>query len=102
MEAPKPKGFGEFDNLMRKLVKVPAERVGEFMTVQQLIEALQSYPQDFPVILSRDVEGNGFSPMPNERGITMEKYEADTAWSGSIGESDKDSDANVVVLWPTN
>lgn len=26
MEAPKPKGFGKFDSLMKKLVKVPAEK----------------------------------------------------------------------------
>jgi hypothetical protein len=29
MEAKKPKGFGEFDNLMRKLVKVPPSALKE-------------------------------------------------------------------------
>ena len=49
------------------------------LTVGDLIDKLEKLPQDLPVVMSQDAEGNGFSPDINA--------EVDTE--------------QVVVLWPS-
>lgn len=67
-------------------------------TVKQLRAALTDVDDDFIVILSKDAEGNGFSPLDEVEGPMT--YEPDSTWSGEIIEN-HDND-NCVVLWPVN
>lgn len=49
------------------------------LTVGDLIDQLEKLPQDLPVVMSQDAEGNGFSP-----------------------EVEAEVDSNqVVILWPS-
>lgn len=45
------------------------------MTVKELIEKLQTLDQDLLVVMSKDAEGNGFSPI----------------YSASVGQYDEDN-----------
>lgn len=71
-------------------------------------------PGDTPVILAKDAEGNGFSPLV-EAETAM--YAAESTWSGErymtdaqreeTGDADEyeaapDDAVNAVFLWPTN
>jgi len=73
------------------------------MTVQELFEALAQLPPDSQVILQKDAEGNGFSPLV---GAEVSRYEAETTWSGQAlcSEDDNYEERGVpcVVLWPVN
>lgn len=76
------------------------------MTVAELIEALQAMPRELPVVLSKDGEGNNFSPAAD---FSMGVYIAETTWSGEFTSVDEDmSDAreaggvSAVCIWPTN
>mgnify|MGYP005615571909 FL=1 len=85
----------------------------EAMTVAELIELLKTVEQDRIVVMSKDSEGNGYSPFS---GIFTAAYRADSTWSGEIGLeelTDEDrkqgySDEDVIdgvpciVLQPTN
>lgn len=73
------------------------------MTVKELIETLKELPADHIVVMSKDGEGNNFSPCA-DYGLQM--YIPDSTWSGEI-RSEEDMDEgeykeNAVVLWPTN
>lgn len=52
------------------------------MTVSELIELLQTLPQQAQVIVSRDSEGNSFSPISPSwsKGV----YFPDTSWTGDF------------------
>ncbi len=51
------------------------------MTVEELIRALERYPDDALVVLAKDAEGNGHSPLSgNWQGF----YEAEQSWFGSV------------------
>jgi hypothetical protein len=73
------------------------------MKVKELIELLQTLPADSEVILSKDSEGNRFSPLCD---YSDAHYQAETTWSGEIWddeEAEPPEDAvPCVVLWPTN
>jgi hypothetical protein len=72
------------------------------MTVTELIKVLSDLPGDALVVLSKDAEDNGFSPLSE---ATRERYESETAWYGEIlhpKESDPDDGVSAVVLWPVN
>lgn len=71
-------------------------------------------PDDTPVILAKDAEGNGFSPAVE---AVTGMYLADTTWSGEhyltdeqrLAETDPDDwfaapedSVRAVFLWPTN
>lgn len=89
------------------------ENVG--MTVGELIECLKTLDQNRIVVMSKDGEGNGYSPLS---GFYEGAYEPNSTWSGSVlleeltpeleqsGYSDEDvagEDAlPCVVLCPTN
>lgn len=68
------------------------------VTVQELIEELKKMDPEAIVIMSKDAEGNNFSPLY----ATSDKYfyQADTTYSGSISKTKEGKKA--FVLWPTN
>lgn len=69
------------------------------MKIWELQKELAHVDPCLEVVLSRDAEGNGYSPLyAQEEAI----YTPDTAWSGdatALGPEDK---PNAVVLIPTN
>lgn len=83
------------------------------MTVGELIEQLKLKNPERVVVMSKDGEGNGFSPLAD---VENASYEADTTWSGEIGleeltpelqkqgysEEDVVNGEPCIVLWPTN
>lgn len=79
------------------------------LTKKTLIEALKDFPDDMQVIMSKDGEGNNFSPLAEAAGPYQ--YTPDSTWSGEIKneddaeEGDEDDEPfvpNAIVLWPTN
>ncbi len=75
------------------------------MTVKELIEKLQSLPQDNVVIMSKDGEGNEYSPLSD---MSVGLYAAETTWRGDyydpkdIESEERSSYDPVVCLWPVN
>lgn len=69
------------------------------MTVSQLIEQLQKLQQDLQVVISKDGEGNSYSPLSN---ITVCKYEATTPWYGEVIDFQESQINNAIVLYPVN
>lgn len=84
------------------------------MTLAELRAALDALnlPDDTPVILARDAEGNGYSPCVQADDAL---YEAESPYSGQLyategmraaepGEWDEAPDSAVpaIFLWPTN
>ena len=68
------------------------------MTVKELMSLLKEMPKEnhlFEVIVAKDAEGNGFSPLTE---MTVEKYVPENSYSGELGSGKKNS----VVMWPTN
>ena len=86
------------------------------MKVGTLITLLQACNYDDIVILAKDTEGNGFSPL--WKITTEDMYEAETTWSGQVKvreltpelekqgwtqEDVGDPEAvNCVTIWPVN
>jgi hypothetical protein len=88
------------------------------ITAKELRELLADVPDDVIVIMSKDAEGNRYSPLASYS--TGMHYEADSGWSGEIrNPEEKDSDdqtyyydseeikrikelPEAFVLWPTN
>lgn len=69
-------------------------------TVTELIEELRLLPGDFQVVLSKDAEGNGFSPFG---GTSPGFYDEETTYSGDFREEEwEDEPSNAVCLWPIN
>lgn len=68
------------------------------MKVSELIEALQKLPQDSLVVMSKDAEGNNYSPFSD---CDERFYIADSTWSGELCE-EGDGGVPCVVLWPIN
>ena len=52
------------------------------MTVAELIEELRKLPPESEVILQKDSEGNGYSPLHAVDGNAI--YKPDTTWSGEV------------------
>lgn len=71
------------------------------MTVQQLKVLLANCPDEWEVVLSRDSEGNGYSPLS---GIGEGHYAPDTTWCGEFLSHPEDNPPpfNAIALWPTN
>lgn len=67
------------------------------MTVNDLIAYLTGFSADTPVILAKDAEGNGFSPLDE---VETSYYVADTAYSGELDSSGDGEFA--IVLWPVS
>tara|TARA_S200002703_G_scaffold108388_1_gene94176 strand:+ start:354 stop:617 length:264 start_codon:yes stop_codon:yes gene_type:complete len=87
------------------------------MKVKELIRLLERCNSEDLVVMSKDGEGNGYSPLYTIDGES--RYRPNSTWSGEIGlrqldeyyesrgyseedvMSEEDSQ-NCVVLWPTN
>jgi len=67
------------------------------MTVAELREALQNQPDDAPVILAKDAEGNAFSPLDEAE---PSRWVAYNTWSGEVRDLDSGQGVRAVVLWP--
>lgn len=68
------------------------------MTVKELMKLLKEMPKEkhlFEVVVAKDAEGNGFSPLTE---MTFEDYVPENSYSGELGSGKNNS----VVLWPTN
>lgn len=82
------------------------------MKVLELMELLATLDPGAEVILAKDGEGNGFSPLADHSG--QYRYEADSTWSGELVEDPWTSESDnadagrwnaalpCVVLWPVN
>ena len=86
------------------------------MKVLELINILNELPPELDVILQKDSEGNGFSPLEGVDGNCI--YAADSTWSGEVFSTDwsaddadmdekewqdfKKDNLKVVVLYPIN
>jgi hypothetical protein len=73
------------------------------MTVTDLIEELSKFPGNLKVIVSKDSEGNGFSPLSD----TCDGYYlSQTTWAGDYYSDPEDARElgarPAVFLWPTN
>lgn len=78
------------------------------MTIRELLKLLVAQPDlDAEIILQKDAEGNGYSPLVGgERGY----YVADSTYSGEVytpedledGENVPPDWKPVLVLWPVN
>lgn len=51
------------------------------MTVQELMDYLSTQPRDRKIILEKDDEGNGYSPLSE---VSVGIYVADSTWSGEV------------------
>lgn len=77
------------------------------MNVGDLRRMLDGHADDTLVVLSKDAEGNSYSPLAavDEPGTYV--YRAVSTWSGEIEEATEDAlgypdNERAVVLWPTN
>lgn len=84
------------------------------MKVKQLIAELKKLPQDAEVIMSRDAEGNGFSPLdgfdigtihPDEVG----QHRIDAFFSNShtdeacgLEKGERETFVKAICIWPVN
>ena len=68
------------------------------MTVRELIVALKMTDQKAEVVMSRDGEGNGFSPLSS---ISKDRYTPDPKMPWAI-EPDQDGPRKCLIFWPTN
>lgn len=66
------------------------------MTVAELLTLLALMPRDDLVVMSKDGEGNSFSPLAE---ICPARYTAETEGSGNVNDTGREP---CVVLWPTN
>lgn len=84
------------------------------LTVADLIELLQEEDPDRIVVMSKDGEGNSYSPLSD---FSSASYVAECTWSGEIGieeltdelkamgyteEDVIEGGVPALVLWPTN
>lgn len=71
------------------------------MTVGELIDYLSTRPRDQLVVLAKDAERNGYSPLET---IEDSYYLADSTWSGElVGNGDGfEGVVPAVVLGPVN
>ncbi len=82
----------------------------EYVTVAQLRDILAKLPGDAIVVMSKDAEGNGFSPFCEVGDDeNPDWYVAESSWSGQLRDEEYDADEDgpdgavpCVVLWPTN
>lgn len=106
-----------FDNNLATFIaaRLPNDHIGESNagTVADLIGTLQQLEPDALVVLSKDGEGNAFSPLAS---YGVGSYIPDSTWSGEFHSTPKPGDdpedypdysddpdaVKAVVLWPTN
>lgn len=69
------------------------------MKVSELIEFLRWEPQDALVVMSKDQEGNSYSPLSSG---CLGSYEAANTWSGKWDDEPLPEGTAAVCLWPVN
>ena len=74
------------------------------MNVKELKKQLDGVEDDRVVILSKDGEGNSFSPLDT---LSFANYMSESQWHGDIEdvediESGEQPGQKAIVLWPTN
>lgn len=70
------------------------------MTVAELMEALQKMPPDAEVIMQKDSEGNGYSPLSSMYQDAI--YSPNSTWSGNIYDANwsyEDADFDSLDSW---
>jgi hypothetical protein len=75
------------------------------MTVKQLKEVLAGLPDDMLIVISKDAEGNDYSPLSN---LTTGEYTPDSTWRGEFYPyADEEGteflpleECNSACLWP--
>ncbi len=60
------------------------------MKVKQLRKILEELPDDTEVILQKDSEGNGYSPLAGADGNAV--YVSETTWSGEVYSVDESAE----------
>lgn len=86
------------------------------VTVKELRELLADLPEDMQVVMSKDGEGNSYSPLSD--GSSNYIYVPECTWSGDVYSTDhsaedmdmdeedweefKATNDRALVLWPTN
>lgn len=86
------------------------------MNIKELKEYIKNLPDDMEIILQKDSEGNGYSPL--EGGDSECIYEAETTWGGEVYSLEFGAEGNgfeedeweeiktnfpkVLVLFPVN
>jgi len=89
----------------KEIIKKFRQDKSWYITVGELKKRLNDYPDDMPIILSKDEEGNSFSPLC-ENGMYI--YVPETTFHGEevhgsvIHGLEEDECIEVVVLWPLN
>lgn len=76
-----------------------------YVRVGALRAALEGLDDNLLVVMSKDGEGNDFSPLAEVDHDTNTGYVADSTWSGNVPHPDDYEDGDgvdCVVLWPTN
>jgi hypothetical protein len=71
----------------------------------ELREALEKVRDDTLIVLSRDAEGNSYSPLdePTSGFYVPENRHSGELWTGEDGEREPPDDAvSAVFLWPVN
>lgn len=95
-------------------------KTDHYITVAKLRELLADAPDDALVVMSKNGEGNGFSPFSE---LGDGRYIAESSWSGYLADEGEDDDepgdddvvtagadyeepteqgVACIVLWPTN
>ncbi len=70
------------------------------ITVRELIELLQKEDPDRVVVMSKDIEGNGFSPLFD---MSAHAYAEETRWAGELYDEVVGGDGvRALCLWPSN
>jgi len=69
------------------------------MKVKQFIKELQKLSQDALVVLAKDAEGNGFSPLFE---CSTEFYMPSSTYSGDLVGNEEEGSEQAVVIWPIN
>lgn len=76
------------------------------MKVRELIAELQGMDPEWDVILQKDSEGNGYSPLSGVDGNSV--YEAESTWSGNVYSAEDVAEGygegcpKCCVLYPVN
>lgn len=73
------------------------------ITVSELIAKLSTLNPDLYVVMSKDAEGNDFSPLQS---FEVGTYIPSTTWAGDFVAPDEDEDysneGDAICLWPVN
>ncbi len=69
----------------------------ETITVKALKDFLKDIPDEFTIVLSKDAEGNSFSPMSKD--VSVGIYKPETKWFGDVDFND--TEGTSIVLFPT-